>query len=165
MWLAYLFDKDAFIATNFVLDPRILDFKVPGLRVPGLMFLRFGSWFSGPRVPSLSSWFTRVPDLGFRLWLCQGIEPVNTEGVHEHRKCWKSFSVSWLRLWTTDKSLFIECLIWFKKHFLRDISILKNLGNFENLLKSFTVAWPDLGTKNKISFNKNHFKKGKYGKT
>ena len=45
---------------------------------------------------------------------------------------------------------------------------LKNLWNFENLLKYFAVALADLGTKKNISFNhiyKNHFKKGKYGKT
>ena len=29
----------------------------------------------------------------------------------------------------------------------------KKLRNFENLLKYFTVAWPDTGIKNKIYFN------------
>ena len=30
---------------------------------------------------------------------------------------------------------------------------LRNLWNFENLLKYFTVAWPGSGTRNKVSFN------------
>ena len=36
MWLAYLLGKDAFNATNFVLDYRILGLRGPGRRVPGL---------------------------------------------------------------------------------------------------------------------------------
>ena len=53
----------------------------------------------------------------------------NTQGVHEHCKLWKKFIVRWVRLWTTSKH-----------EFLWDTSILRNLWNFRNLWKYFTVA-------------------------
>ena len=34
------------------------------------------------------------------------------------------------------------------KAFLWDTSILRNLWNFDNLLKYFTVTWPGAGTRN-----------------
>ena len=31
------------------------------------------------------------------------------QGVHEHSKFWKNFTVCWIRLWATNKYSFIEC--------------------------------------------------------
>ena len=33
----------------------------------------------------------------------------NTQGVHEHSKFRKNFTVCWVRLWTTNKYSFMEC--------------------------------------------------------
>ena len=33
----------------------------------------------------------------------------NTQGVHEHSKFWKNVTVRWVRLWTTNKYLFMDC--------------------------------------------------------
>ena len=55
MWLEYSLGKDAFIATNFVLDHRVFGLKVSSLRFAASESRVFK--VSGLRVLSLRSWF------------------------------------------------------------------------------------------------------------